>query len=98
MTVRGENLLNGKRTRSHLWLVDLAGSERVGKIEVEGERLKESQFINKSLSALGDVISALASKTSHIPYRHPLSLSLLYIYIYLFINMYILLMYYFLIH
>lgn len=66
----GENLINGQRTRSHLWLVDLAGSERVGRIEVEGERLKESQFINKSLSALGDVISALASKTSHIPYRH----------------------------
>lgn len=70
VTVTGENLLNGQKTRSHLWLVDLAGSERVGKIEVEGERLKESQFINKSLSALGDVISALASKTSHIPYRN----------------------------
>ncbi|XP_010546697.1 PREDICTED: kinesin-like protein KIN-14G [Tarenaya hassleriana] len=70
VTVKGENLINGQRTRSHLWLVDLAGSERVGKIEVEGERLKESQFINKSLSALGDVISALASKTSHIPYRN----------------------------
>ncbi|KAE8725230.1 hypothetical protein F3Y22_tig00009009pilonHSYRG00280 [Hibiscus syriacus] len=70
VTVRGTNLMNGQKTRSHLWLVDLAGSERVGKIEVEGERLKESQFINKSLSALGDVISALASKTSHIPYRN----------------------------
>nr|GEZ39848.1 kinesin-like protein KIN-14S [Tanacetum cinerariifolium] len=70
VTVIGENLVNGQRTRSHLWLVDLAGSERVGKIEVEGERLKESQFINKSLSSLGDVISALASKTSHIPYRN----------------------------
>ena len=55
--------------------MDLAGSERVGRIEVEGERLKESQFINKSLSALGDVIYALASKTAHIPYRY-LSLSL----------------------
>lgn len=65
----GENLINGQRTKSHLWLVDLAGSERVGKTEAEGERLKESQFINKSLSALGDVISALASKSSHIPYR-----------------------------
>lgn len=72
--MKGENLINGQRTRSHLWLVDLAGSERVGKIEVEGERLKESQFINKSLSALGDVISSLASKTGHIPYRS-LSLS-----------------------
>ena len=77
MTVKGENLVNGERTSSHLWLVDLAGSERVGRIEAEGERLKESQFINKSLSALGDVISALASKTAHIPYRHiSLSLSL----------------------
>ncbi|KAF5803224.1 putative minus-end-directed kinesin ATPase [Helianthus annuus] len=70
VTVLGENLVNGQRTRSHLWLVDLAGSERVGKTEVEGERLKESQFINKSLSALGDVISALASKNAHIPYRN----------------------------
>ncbi|GLT94955.1 hypothetical protein SLE2022_126640 [Rubroshorea leprosula] len=70
VAVKGENLINGQMTKSHLWLVDLAGSERVGKIEVEGERLKESQFINKSLSALGDVISALASKTSHIPYRN----------------------------
>ncbi|XP_043692070.1 kinesin-like protein KIN-14S isoform X1 [Telopea speciosissima] len=70
VTVRGENLVNGQKTRSHLWLVDLAGSERVGRIEVEGERLKESQFINKSLSALGDVISALANKTAHIPYRN----------------------------
>ncbi|XWS57542.1 hypothetical protein CRYUN_Cryun09bG0183400 [Craigia yunnanensis] len=70
VTVRGTNLINSQKARSHLWLVDLAGSERVGKIEVEGERLKESQFINKSLSALGDVISALASKTSHIPYRN----------------------------
>ncbi|XP_078446979.1 kinesin-like protein KIN-14S [Wolffia australiana] len=70
LTVKAENLTNGTRTRSHLWLVDLAGSERVGKIEVEGERLKESQFINKSLSALGDVIAALASKNPHIPYRN----------------------------
>uniref|UniRef100_A0A1D1YB82 Kinesin-like protein n=1 Tax=Anthurium amnicola TaxID=1678845 RepID=A0A1D1YB82_9ARAE len=70
ITTKGENLVNGLRSRSHLWLVDLAGSERVGKIEVEGERLKESQFINKSLSALGDVIAALASKNPHIPYRN----------------------------
>ncbi|KAL3750153.1 hypothetical protein ACJRO7_011174 [Eucalyptus globulus] len=68
--VKGENLINGQKTKSHLWMVDLAGSERVGRIEVEGDRLRESQFINKSLSALGDVISALASKSAHIPYRN----------------------------
>ncbi|CAH9073699.1 unnamed protein product [Cuscuta epithymum] len=70
LTVIGENLVNAQRTRSNLWLVDLAGSERVGRIEAEGERLKESQFINKSLSALGDVISALAAKMAHVPYRN----------------------------
>ncbi|XP_073117546.1 kinesin-like protein KIN-14J isoform X2 [Elaeis guineensis] len=70
VTIKSENLVTGQRNRSHMWLVDLAGSERVAKTEVEGERLKESQFINKSLSALGDVISALASKNPHIPYRN----------------------------
>ncbi|KAK7243967.1 hypothetical protein RIF29_38782 [Crotalaria pallida] len=68
--VKGENLLNGECTRSKLWLVDLAGSERVAKTEVQGDRLKETQNINRSLSALGDVISALATKSPHIPFRN----------------------------
>lgn len=68
--VKGENLISGECTRSKLWLVDLAGSERIAKTDVQGERLKEAQSINKSLSALGDVISALATKNSHIPYRN----------------------------
>ncbi|CAN6285982.1 unnamed protein product [Urochloa humidicola] len=68
--VRAKNLLNGECTSSKLWLVDLAGSERLAKTDVQGERLKEAQNINRSLSALGDVISALAAKSSHIPYRN----------------------------
>lgn len=68
--VKGENLLNGECTRSKLWLVDLAGSERVAKTEVQGDRLKETQNINRSLSALGDVISALATKSPHVPFRN----------------------------
>ncbi|KAL8472256.1 hypothetical protein ACS0TY_029466 [Phlomoides rotata] len=68
--VKSKNLITGECTKSKLWLVDLAGSERLGKTDVQGERLKEAQNINRSLSALGDVISALANKSSHIPYRN----------------------------
>ncbi|XP_017980789.1 PREDICTED: kinesin heavy chain isoform X1 [Theobroma cacao] len=68
--VRAKNLISGECTKSKLWLVDLAGSERLAKTDVQGERLKEAQNINRSLSALGDVISALATKSIHIPYRN----------------------------
>ncbi|WRX28361.1 Kinesin motor domain - like 10 [Theobroma cacao] len=67
--VMGENLLNGECTKSKLWLVDVAGSERVAKTEVHGEGLKETQNINRSLPTLGDVISALPTKSPHIPFR-----------------------------
>jgi len=50
-------------------LVDLAGSERQSKTHAEGERMEEANFINLSLSTLGNVIKALASKASHVPYR-----------------------------
>ncbi|XP_011490282.1 kinesin-like protein KIF3C [Oryzias latipes] len=51
-------------------LVDLAGSERQAKTGVHGERLKEAAKINLSLSALGNVISALADgRSGHVPYR-----------------------------
>ncbi|XP_024974589.1 kinesin-like protein KIN-14R [Cynara cardunculus var. scolymus] len=68
--VRANNLLNGECTKSKLWLVDLAGSERLAKTDAQGDRLKEARNINRSLSALGDVISALANKSNHIPYRN----------------------------
>ena len=67
--VKGENTITGECTKSKLWLVDLAGSERVAKSDAQGDRLKEAQSINKSLSALGDVIQALTTKSSHIPFR-----------------------------
>ncbi|KAK7235943.1 microtubule motor protein [Aureococcus anophagefferens] len=63
--VRGEHITVGK-----LNLVDLAGSERQGKTGATGDRLKEATKINLSLSALGNVISALVDgKSQHIPYR-----------------------------
>ncbi|XP_063943144.1 kinesin-like protein KIN-14I [Daucus carota subsp. sativus] len=68
--VKGKNLTSGTVLRGCMHLVDLAGSERVDKSEVVGDRLKEAQHINKSLSALGDVIASLAQKNAHVPYRN----------------------------
>lgn len=68
--VRGFDLKSEDVLSASLHLVDLAGSERVDRSEVTGERLREAQHINKSLSALGDVIFALSQKNSHVPYRN----------------------------
>ena len=61
-----------KQRVSHLHMIDLAGSERISKTAATGDRLKEAQSINKSLSALGNVICALGKGNggkSHIPFR-----------------------------
>lgn len=58
------------RTHGRLVLVDLAGSERVNRSGVQKEQLTEAQNINKSLSALGDVIGALTNKSGHVPFRN----------------------------
>ncbi|GAU31643.1 hypothetical protein TSUD_38400 [Trifolium subterraneum] len=68
--VQGRDLTSGAVLRGCMHLVDLAGSERVDKSEATGDRLKEAQHINKSLSALGDVIASLAQKNQHVPYRN----------------------------
>ncbi|KAL0412962.1 UNVERIFIED_CONTAM: Kinesin-like protein KIN-14F [Sesamum radiatum] len=68
--VQGRDLTSGAVLRGCMHLVDLAGSERLDKTEAVGDRLKEAQHINKSLSALGDVIASLAQKQTHVPYRN----------------------------
>ncbi len=45
-------------------------SERLARSQAEGQRAKEACSINKSLSSLGDVFQALASKMPHVPYRN----------------------------
>uniref|UniRef100_A0A1D2ACD9 Kinesin-like protein n=1 Tax=Auxenochlorella protothecoides TaxID=3075 RepID=A0A1D2ACD9_AUXPR len=61
---------DGLAGASVLHLVDLAGSERVARSEVTGQQLREAQAINKSLSALGDVMAALATRAPHVPFRN----------------------------
>ncbi|KAF0697672.1 Aste57867_11643 [Aphanomyces stellatus] len=68
--VTSANRQSLERKSSTLCLVDLAGSERLSRTQVTGDRLKEAQHINKSLSTLGDVVHALQHKAKHVPYRN----------------------------
>ncbi len=70
LKITGENGVTGEKISGLLNLIDLAGSERLSQSGSTGDRLKETQAINKSLSSLGDVIHSLASKEAHIPYRN----------------------------
>eukprot|EP00923_Selenidium_pygospionis_P059096 GHVN01104008.1.p1 GENE.GHVN01104008.1~~GHVN01104008.1.p1 ORF type:complete len:563 (-),score=112.39 GHVN01104008.1:306-1994(-) len=70
LKIIGDNSKLGVTLCGVLSLVDLAGSERVEKSKVEGDRFKETLSINKSLSCLGDVIAALATKSEHVPFRN----------------------------
>lgn len=61
----------GVMAHGKLNLIDLAGSERLKSTNAEGVRLREAQNINRSLSALGDVVAALGrAGKSHVPYRN----------------------------
>ena len=69
VTVEATSRVNGAVTRGKLSLLDLAGSERTAKSGATADQLKEANAINKSLSALADVISSLAAGQNFIPYR-----------------------------
>ncbi|XP_053726208.1 uncharacterized protein si:dkey-96l17.6 [Synchiropus splendidus] len=69
ITVESRNLTNGSLSSGKLSLVDLAGSERAAKAGARDHQLK-ANCINKSLSVLGDVISALSAELPHVPYRN----------------------------
>jgi kinesin family protein 4/21/27 len=59
----GDGSGSGSTTIGTLYLVDLAGSERIKQSGVVGEELEEARHINKSLSALGNVLTQLSDKT-----------------------------------
>ncbi|ADM11453.1 kinesin-like protein [Encephalitozoon intestinalis ATCC 50506] len=61
--------VNGSFITSKFSFVDLAGSERLKRTMCAGDRAKEGISINSGLLALGNVISALFKKSSHIPFR-----------------------------
>ena len=67
--VSATNKASKMTTMGKLTLVDLAGSERQSKTGAEGDVFEEAKAINKSLSALGNVINALTSGSKHVPYR-----------------------------
>uniref|UniRef100_A0A674NL23 Kinesin-like protein n=1 Tax=Takifugu rubripes TaxID=31033 RepID=A0A674NL23_TAKRU len=69
INIKQEHVETEQKLSGKLYLVDLAGSEKVSKTGAAGAVLDEAKNINKSLSALGNVISALAEGTSHVPYR-----------------------------
>jgi kinesin family protein C1 len=70
LKIQGFNEAQNTEVEGSLSLVDLAGSERLSRSHATGDRLKEAQAINKSLSALADVFQALAKKSPHVPYRN----------------------------
>eukprot|EP01015_Nassula_variabilis_P035150 TRINITY_DN8786_c0_g1_i2.p1 TRINITY_DN8786_c0_g1~~TRINITY_DN8786_c0_g1_i2.p1 ORF type:complete len:192 (-),score=48.21 TRINITY_DN8786_c0_g1_i2:11-586(-) len=71
LTVHQKDTKSDTQKQGKVYFVDLAGSEKIAKTNVTGQQLEEAKNINKSLSALGNVINALTEtkKNVHIPYR-----------------------------
>ncbi len=70
MYLKGVNHEQRVQLEGTLNLCDLAGSERLDRSRVVGDRLKETQAINKSLSSLSDVFIALSKGSPHVPFRN----------------------------
>merc|ERR1719437_317790 len=70
ITVVSFNKETNQKLRGKILLVDLAGSERLKKSSVEGDGQQEAIEINKSLTALGDVIEGITKNAKVIPYRN----------------------------
>ncbi|XP_047178509.1 kinesin-like protein KIN-14C, partial [Vigna umbellata] len=71
LRISGKNENTEQQVHGVLNLIDLAGSERLSKSGATGDRLKETQAINRSLSCLSDVIFALGGKKEdHVPFRN----------------------------
>lgn len=71
VTVMQKNTSTDTTKMGKMYCCDLAGSEKIEKTEAKGQTLEEAKMINKSLSALGNVINALTEgkKGGFIPYR-----------------------------
>ena len=71
VTVMQKNTKTDTSKIGKMYCCDLAGSEKIGKTEAQGQTLEEAKMINKSLSALGNVINGLteSKKGGFIPYR-----------------------------
>uniref|UniRef100_UPI00398E4D7C kinesin-like protein klp-3 n=1 Tax=Pristiophorus japonicus TaxID=55135 RepID=UPI00398E4D7C len=70
LCVIGMDSVSGARYHGTLTLCDLAGSEHISKTEATGQRLVEAAAINKSLTALRQVFTALKNNALHVPYRN----------------------------
>ena len=77
MRLKGRNATTQESVDGELNLIDLAGSERTKESGVSGDAMREANAINKSLSSLGDVISAMGKRQDasgktpmHVPYRN----------------------------
>ncbi|XP_050204784.1 kinesin-like protein KIN-14A isoform X2 [Mercurialis annua] len=75
--VRYNNLISGENLYSKLSLVDLAGTEGLITEDESGERVTDLLHVMKSLSALGDVLSALTSRKDDVPYENSMLTKLL---------------------